>query len=118
VQDMCDLRRDVEKRCNEFLCSLRVARAPFQVEKGKKGMFTSAGFSKSFRPLEPFTHQSGFEYNLRFSFLMLVHVLNGACTYQGRDVYDMDGHELAQAFRFASQHLEWALAQHFASKRR
>jgi hypothetical protein len=81
-------------------------------------LLTSAGFSKSLRPLGPFTHQSGFEYNLRLSFLKLVQVLNGACTYQGRGVYDMDGHELARAFRLASQHLEWALAQHVASKRR
>ncbi|KAN0091716.1 hypothetical protein V8E51_017563 [Hyaloscypha variabilis] len=118
VVDVRDLREDVEKRCHKFLCSLRVAGASFQVEEGKKGLLTSAGFSKSLRRLFPSTHQSGLEYNLRLSFLILVHLLNGACTYQGRDVYDMDGHELAQAFRVASRHLEWALAQHVASKRR
>jgi hypothetical protein len=74
--------------------------------------------NKSLLALGPFTHQSGFHYNLRLSFLKLVHVLNGAYTYRGRDVYDVDRNELAQAFRLAACHLEWALAQHSASTRR
>lgn len=117
-RDVRDLRRNVEKRCDEFLRSLRAAGAPFQVDRGGKGLFTSAGLDKSLLPLGPFTHQSGFHYNLRLSFLNLVHVLNGAYTYQGRDVYDIDRNELARAFRLAAGHLEWALAQHAAGTRR
>ena len=117
-RDVRDLRRNVEKRCDEFLRSLRAAGAPFQVEKGGKGLFTSADLNKSLLPLGPFTHQSGFHYNLRLSFLKLVHVLNGAYAYQGRDVYNIDRNELARAFRLAAGHLEWALAQHAASTRR
>jgi hypothetical protein len=114
-RDVRDLRRNVEKRCDEFLRSLRAAGAPFQVEKGEKGLFTSAGLDKSLLPLRPFTHQSGFHYNLRLSFLNLARVLNDAFTYRGRDVYDIDRDELARAFRLAACYLEWALAQHAAS---
>jgi hypothetical protein len=117
-RDVRDLRRNVEKRCDEFLCSLRVAGAPFQVEKGGKGLFTSAGLNKSLLPLGPFTHQSGIHYNLRLSFLNFVQVLNGAFTYRGRDTYDIDRNELARAFRLAAGYLEWALAQHIANTRR
>lgn len=117
-RDVRDLRRNVEKRCDEFLRSLRAAGAPFQVEKGAKGLFTSAGLNKSLLRLGPFAHQSGFHYNLRISFLNLVHVLNGAYTYQGRGVYDINRNELARAFRLAAGHLERALAQHAASTRR
>ena len=117
-RDVRDLRRNVEKRCDEFLRSLRAAGAPFQVEKRGKGLFTSAGLDNSLLPLGPFTYQSGFHYNLRLSFLNLVHVLNGAYTYQGRGVYDIDRNELARAFRLATGYLEWALAQHVASTRR
>ena len=117
-RDVRDLRRNVEKRCDEFLRSLCAAGASFQGEKGEKGLLTSAGLKKSLLPLGPFTHQSGFHYNLRLSFLNLVHGLNGAYTYQGRDVYDVDRNELARAFRLTAGHLEWALAQHAASKRR
>jgi hypothetical protein len=35
-RDVRDLRRNVEKRCDEFLHFLRAAGAPFQVEKGGK----------------------------------------------------------------------------------
>jgi hypothetical protein len=117
-RDVRDLRRNVEKRCDEFLRSLRAAGALFQVEKGGKGLFTSAGLNKSLLPLGQFTHQSGFHYNLRLSFLHLVHVLNGAYTYQGRDTYDIDRNERARAFRLAAGYLEWALAQHTANTRR
>ena len=94
----------LEKRYNVLfpnclLHSLRAAGAPFRVEKGGKGLFTSTGLNKSLLPLRPFTHQSGFHYNLRLSFLNLVSVLNGAYTYQGRDTYDIDRNELARAFR-------------------
>jgi hypothetical protein len=47
-----------------------------------------------------------------------VRVLNGAYTYLGRDVYNIDRDELARAFRLASGYLEWALAQHAASRLR
>lgn len=114
-RDVRDLRRNVEKRCDEFLRSLRTAGAPFQVEKGGRGLFTSAGLNKSLLPLGPFTHQSGFHYNLRLSFLNLVRILNGAYTYQGRDIYDIDRNELVRAFRLAAGYLEWALARHTAS---
>jgi hypothetical protein len=117
-RDVRDLRRNVEKRCDEFMRSLCAAGAPFQVEKGGKGLFTSAGLNKSLLPIGPFTHQSGFHYNLRLSFLNLVYILNSAYTYQGRDVYDIDRNELARAFRLAAGHLEWALAQHVASTQR
>jgi hypothetical protein len=117
-RDVRDLRRNVEKRCDEFLRFLRAAGAPFQVEKGDKGLFTSAGLEKSLLPLQPSMYQSGFHYNLRFSFLKLVRVLNGAYTYLGRDVYDIDRDELARAFRLAAGYLEWALAQHAASRLR
>jgi hypothetical protein len=113
-----DLRRNVEKRCDEFLRSLRAAGVPFQVEKGRKGLFTSAGLNKSLLPLGPFGHQSGFHYNLRFSFRNLVQALNGAYTYQGRDTYNIDRNELARAFRLAACYLEWALAQHTANTRK
>ncbi|KAF1815599.1 hypothetical protein P152DRAFT_446646 [Eremomyces bilateralis CBS 781.70] len=117
-RDIRDLRRNVEKRCNEFLRSLRAARAPFQVERGGKGLFTSAGLNKSLLRLGPFKHQSGFQYNLRLSFLSLVRILNGAYTCQGRMVYDIDRNELARAFRLAAGHLEWGMAQHAGSTRR
>src|SRR5579862_6774058 len=59
-RDVRDLRRNVEKRCDEFLRSLCAVGVPFQVEKGGKGLFTSAGLNKSLLPLGPFEHQSGF----------------------------------------------------------
>jgi hypothetical protein len=114
-RDVRDLRRNVEKSCSEFLRSLRAAGAPIQVEKGGKGLFTSASLDKTLLPLRPFTHQSGLHYNLRFSFLNLVRVLNDAHTYQGRGAYDIDRNELARAFRLAAGYLEWALAQHATS---
>jgi len=117
-RDVRDLRRSVEKRCDDFLRSLRVAGAPFQVEKGGNGLFTLASLNESLLTLKPSTHHSGFHYNLRLSFLKLVHVLNGAYTYQGRNVYDINRNELARAFRLAAGYLEWALAQHAASTRR
>ncbi|KAF2278991.1 uncharacterized protein EI97DRAFT_431208 [Westerdykella ornata] len=117
-RDVRDLRRNVEKKCDEFLRSLCAAGAPFQVEKGGRGLFTSAGLNKSLAPLEPFTCQSGFHYNVRLSFLKLVHGLNGAYTYQRKDVYKIDRDELAEAFRLSAGILEWALAQHAASTRR
>ncbi|KAH0556196.1 hypothetical protein GP486_005874 [Trichoglossum hirsutum] len=117
-RDVRDLRRNVEKRCDEFLRSLRAAGVPFQVEKGSKGLFTSAGLNKSLLPLGPFEHQSGFHYNLRLSFRNLVDALNDAYTYRGRDTYDIDRNKLARAFRLAACYLEWALAQHTANTRR
>jgi hypothetical protein len=114
-RDMRVLRRNVEKRCREFLESLRAAGLPFQVVKGEKGVLTSASLDKSLLPLRPFTNQTGFHYNMRHSFLNLAQVLNGAYTYQGRDVYDGDKNELARAFRLAACHLEQALAQHATS---
>ena len=117
-RDIRNLRQNVKKRCDEFLRSLRAAGAPFQVERGERGLFASVSLDKSLLPLRPFTHQSGFHHNLRLSFLQLVRVLNNAYTYQGRDVYDIDMNELARAFRLAAGNLEWALAQHTASKRR
>ncbi|KAF2465118.1 uncharacterized protein BDR25DRAFT_306928 [Lindgomyces ingoldianus] len=117
-RDVRYLRRNVEKRCDEFLRSLRAVGASFQVEKGGKGLFTSTCLNKSLRPLGPFMSQSGFHYNLRLSFLKFVHILNGAYTYKGRDVYDIDRDELSRAFRLAACHFEWALTQHAASTRR
>jgi hypothetical protein len=116
--DVEDLGLNVEKRCDEFLRSLRAAGVPFQVEKGRKGLFISASLDKSLLPLRPFKHLSELHYNLRLSFLNLVQILNGAYTCQGRDVYDIDMKELAQAFRRAAGSFEWALAQHVASTRR
>ncbi|MCJ1360603.1 MAG: hypothetical protein MMC33_010611 [Icmadophila ericetorum] len=116
--DVRDLRRNVEEICEKFMRSLRTTGASFQVEKGGKGMFTSAGLNKSLLPLGPFAHQFGFQYNLRRSFLKLVQVLNSAYTYQGRDVYNIDRNELAQAFGLAARQLEWALAQHVAGTQR
>lgn len=117
-RDVRDLRRNVEKKCKEFLRSLSAAGVPFQEEKGKKGVLTSAGLNKSIASLAPSTHQSGFHYNLRLSFLNLVHFLNGAYTFRSRGLYDVDRKELTRAFRFAARHLEWALAQHVTSARR
>lgn len=117
-RDVRDLRRNVEKRCDEFLRSLRVAGVPFQVERGGNGLFTSAGLDQRLLHLAPFTNQSGFHCNLRLSFRNLVLGLNGAYTYMGRDVWDIDRNQLAQAFRVAAGILEWALAQHAASTRR
>ncbi|KAF2259624.1 hypothetical protein CC78DRAFT_591810 [Lojkania enalia] len=114
-RDVRDLRRNVEKRCFEFLYSLCAARASLQVQKGGKGLFTSDGLKKSLLPLGPFMHQSGFQYNLRLSFLNLVQTLNGAYTYQGRNFYDTNRNELTRAFRLAASYLEWALTQHVAS---
>jgi hypothetical protein len=117
-RDVRDLRRSVEKNCDEFLCSLRVAGAPFQVEKGGEGLFTSTGLNQSCLPLTPFTHQSGFHYNFRISVLNLVDIINSAYTHKGRGVYDIDWNELARAFKFSASRLEWALAQHVATMRR
>ncbi|KAF2259628.1 hypothetical protein CC78DRAFT_57270 [Lojkania enalia] len=117
-RDMLDLSQNVEQRCIKFLRSLRAARAPFQVKRGRKGLLTLDSLNRSLLPLGPFTHQTGFQNNLRFGFLRLVHVLNSACTYQGRDVYDTNKYELAWAFGIAASDLEWALGQHAASIRR
>jgi hypothetical protein len=117
-RDVRDLRRSVEKSCDEFLRSFRVAGAPFQVEKGGEGLFTSTGLNQSRLTLTPFNYQSGFHYNLRISALNLVDILNSAYTYKGRGVYDIDRNELARAFKLAAGHLEWALAQHAATMRR
>ena len=117
-RDVRHLRSTVEKSCKEFLHSLRAAGAPFQVEKGEKGLFASVGLNESLLPLGPFRHQYGLHYNLRLSFLNLVQALNSAYTYLGRDVYDVDRNELARAFRLAAGYLEWALAQHAASTQR
>jgi hypothetical protein len=116
-RDMRDLRRNVERRCDEFLRSLRAAETPFQVERGGNGLFTSVGLNRSLLSLRPSTYFSGFHHNLRLSFLNLVTNLNGAYTYQGRDIYDIDRNELARAFRTTACHFEWALAQHVASTR-
>jgi hypothetical protein len=115
-RDVRDLRRNVEKRCNEFLRSLRAPGVPYQVEKGEKGIFTSAGLEQSLLPLTPFAHQAGFHYNLRHSFLELVRALNGACTYQGRDVYVFDPTFIAWAFKIAAGQFERALALHAAGR--
>lgn len=117
-RDVRDLRRNVEKECEEFLRSLRAAGVPLQEEKGKKGLLTSAGLNKSILPLTRSTYQSGFHYNLRLSFLNLVQFLNGAYTFRSRGLYDVDRNELTSAFRLAARHLEWALAQHVTSARR
>lgn len=114
-RDVRELRRNVEKKCKEFLRCLRISGEPFQVKRGGKGLFTSAGLNRILLPLESFAHQSGFHYNLRLSFLKLVRILNSAYTYKGTDIYDVDRNDLAQAFRLAASHLEWALAQHAAS---
>ncbi|KAI9652458.1 MAG: hypothetical protein M1829_001642 [Trizodia sp. TS-e1964] len=111
-RDVRELRRNVGKSCNDFLHSLRAPGALFQVEKGGKGLFNSAGLNESLLPLRPSTHQSGFHRNLRLSFLSLVLTLNDAYTYKGRDSYDINRNELARAFRLAAGQLEWALAQH------
>ncbi|KAF2259629.1 hypothetical protein CC78DRAFT_571764 [Lojkania enalia] len=111
-RDIRDLRRNVVKRCSEFLRSLRVAGAPLQVQKGGKGLLTSDGLKQSLLPLGPFMHQTGFQYNLRLSFLSLAHILNDAHTYRGRDVHDINRNELARAFRLAASYLELALTQH------
>jgi hypothetical protein len=98
---MRDFRQNIEKSYNKFLYSLYIARAPFQVEKGGKGLFTSIGLNKSLLPLGLFIHQSKFHYNLRLSFLNLVHVLNGRCLYipgQRCLSYDINRNELARAF--------------------
>jgi hypothetical protein len=117
-RDVRDLKRNVEKRCDEFLRSLRRAGAPFQVERRGKGLFTSAGLRESLVPLGLFSNQSGFHYNLRRGFLILVHTLNSAYTYNGRGVYNIDKYELAHAFTLAASHLERAMAQHVASIQR
>jgi hypothetical protein len=75
-------------------------------------------FEQEPSPLGPFYVPVWVPLQLRLSSLDLVHVLNGAYTYQGRDIYDADRNELAPAFRLAASHLEWALAQHAASTRR
>lgn len=117
-RDVRNLRRGVEKRCDEFLRSLRAAGALFQVERGGKGLFTSAGLGESLKPLRIFSKQSGFHYSLRKVFFNLVCTLNSAYTYKSGGVYDIDKDQLAQAFELAATHLEWAMAKHVASIRR
>jgi hypothetical protein len=114
-RDVRDLRRNVEQGCDEFLRSLGADEAPFHVEEGEKGLFTSDGLTKSLLFLGPFEHHSGLLYNLRLSLRTLVHILNDAYTCQGKNVYKINKYKLAWAFRRAADHLEWALAQHIAS---
>lgn len=111
------LRRDVEKKCEEFLRSLRTAGAPFQVENGGKGVFTSLGLSNTLLSLGPSAHHSGLQYNLRLGLRKLVLVLNGAHTFRGQGVYGIDRNELARAFKTGADCIEWALAEHATSRR-
>lgn len=110
---MRNLRRNVENRCYEFLCSLHPAGAPVHVGKEQKGLFSSAELTKILLPLGPFTHPSGFQHNLRLSYVNLVTVLNGAYTHRGESRFDRS--ELTRAFSQAAGYFEWSLAQHAAS---
>lgn len=115
-RDVRDLRRNVEKRCEEFMHSLCPAGAYFQAEKGGIGVLTSAGLEKILLPLLPFTNHFRLQKLFRLSFLGLVKDLNSAFTYRSKGLYGIARNELAQAFRRAAGRLEWALAQHVASK--
>ncbi|KAK4118128.1 hypothetical protein N657DRAFT_440711 [Parathielavia appendiculata] len=93
-----DLRRNEEKHCTEFLRSLCAAGETCNADKGHTGVFTGAGLTQCLSPLGPFPHRPGLLYDFRLGIRKLVQTLNGACTYQGRGVYEIDKNKLAQAF--------------------
>lgn len=115
-RDVRDLRRNVQKSCDEFLRSLNTLEVPLQTLRGEKGLYTSGNLNKCLHSLEPFTRESGFNYSFRLIFRSLAHQINGAFTYKTKDVYDIDKISLARAFRLAAGSLEWALARHVAAK--
>lgn len=114
-RDVRDLRRNVERRCDEFMHSICAAGAPLQMKRGGQGLLTTASLTKSLSSLGPSSHHSGFHYDLRLTFRKLVQNLNGAFTYKGRDIYTIDRNKLNGAFRDATGYFELALAQHSVS---